>query len=95
VTTGEGGSDLIIGGSGNDVLESGHGFDRLEGGDAAGDILLNIENVIGSRFSDTLIGDAGVNTLEGMAGNDSLSAGHDRYADRGGGCRPTVRRQRR
>jgi Ca2+-binding RTX toxin-like protein len=48
-------------------------------GGAGSDQLLNIENVIGSAFDDTLSGDAGDNVLDGSAGNDTLSgdAGND------------------
>ena len=45
------------------------------GGDAAGDILTNIENVTGSAFADTLIGDAGGNRLSGLDGNDVIDGG--------------------
>jgi hypothetical protein len=45
------------------------------GGDAAGDILSNVENLIGSAFNDTLIGDAGANVLSGGIGDDVLIAG--------------------
>ena len=43
------------------------------------DILLNIENVVGSSYDDTLSGDVGNNTLVGGAGNDVLrgKAGDD------------------
>lgn len=40
-----------------------------------GDKLISIENVYGSAFNDTLIGDAGVNYLAGGDGHDSLSGG--------------------
>jgi Ca2+-binding RTX toxin-like protein len=43
-----------------------------DGGDATGDTLVGIENLIGSDFADTLAGDSGVNTLTGGAGNDLL-----------------------
>jgi Ca2+-binding RTX toxin-like protein len=36
------------------------------------DTLINIENVTGSAFGDTLNGDAGDNTLDGGSGNDDL-----------------------
>jgi Ca2+-binding RTX toxin-like protein len=36
--------------------------------------LLNIENLTGSSYNDTLAGDAGANTLKGGAGNDYLIA---------------------
>ncbi|MCK9817711.1 calcium-binding protein, partial [Pseudomonas sp. MAFF 302046] len=46
-----------------------------QGGDAEGDVLLNIERVVGSHFNDSLTGDAGVNYLEGGLGNDILYGG--------------------
>ncbi len=45
------------------------------GGDAAGDTLSGIENLIGSAVADTLVGDGGANILTGAAGNDTLSGG--------------------
>ncbi|MCC5632179.1 calcium-binding protein [Nostoc sphaeroides CHAB 2801] len=45
------------------------------GGEATGDILVNIENLIGSNFNDTLSGNSGNNILCGGAGGDSLSGG--------------------
>jgi len=45
------------------------------GGDAAGDVLSNIENLIGSNHNDTLTGNAGNNKLEGGNGNDTLIGG--------------------
>jgi Ca2+-binding RTX toxin-like protein len=42
------------------------------GGDAEGDILSGIENVAGSAFDDTLVGDAAGNHLQGGAGADAL-----------------------
>ena len=52
------------------------------GGDAAGDSLTEIENLVGSDHGDSLAGDSGANLLEGGLGNDSLGggAGNDRYA---------------
>jgi len=41
-------------------------------GDAKGDVLIEVENLIGSAFNDTLSGDIGANRLEGGAGNDLL-----------------------
>jgi hypothetical protein len=51
------------------------------GGDAAGDKLSNIENLIGSSYNDTLTGDTGNNILDGGQGNDSMAggAGNDTY----------------
>ncbi len=82
------GADILIGGAGIDVadystssaavnvnLNTGTGF----GGDAEGDTLSQIENLIGSKFNDTLTGDAGNNTIDGGAGNDVIvgSKGND------------------
>ncbi|MDV3456358.1 cadherin domain-containing protein [Sphingomonas sp. HF-S4] len=45
------------------------------GGDAAGDVLIGIENVVGSQLADTITGDAGGNRLAGLDGNDTLRGG--------------------
>lgn len=44
-------------------------------GGAGSDKLTGIENLYGSAFNDTLIGNAGVNYLSGGAGNDRLEGG--------------------
>jgi Ca2+-binding RTX toxin-like protein len=44
-------------------------------GDAVGDTILNIENLIGSQFNDTLAGNDGDNLIVGLAGNDVLYGG--------------------
>jgi VCBS repeat-containing protein len=49
--------------------------ERQSGGHAEGDVLRGIENVTGSRFGDTLRGDAGNNVLAGLAGADLLDGG--------------------
>ncbi|MEW6645851.1 MAG: cadherin-like domain-containing protein [Pseudomonadota bacterium] len=85
---GGGGDDLLRGGGGADVLDGGAGSDTvdygdsaagvrvsLRGGDAEGDVLINIENLSGSAHDDVLIGDDGVNRLDGGAGNDILDGG--------------------
>lgn len=46
-----------------------------KGGEAEGDTLFGIENLEGSDFSDTLVGDLGTNVLTGGAGNDLLIGG--------------------
>ena len=56
------------------------GIVRPEGGDAGGDALSKVENLIGSAFGDTLTGDDGgdhdgVNVLRGLAGDDTLEGG--------------------
>jgi Ca2+-binding RTX toxin-like protein len=45
------------------------------GGDAEGDVLSGIDNLVGSTFNDTLTGNAYANMLEGGAGNDTLYGG--------------------
>jgi len=45
---------------------------NMAGGHAAGDLLLNIEGLIGSAYGDVLFGNAGRNVLRGEAGNDTL-----------------------
>ena len=45
------------------------------GGDAAGDVLSGIENLIGSNGNDSLTGDGNANLLDGGAGNDTLLGG--------------------
>ncbi|WP_152047600.1 tandem-95 repeat protein [Aureimonas psammosilenae] len=80
------GADTLIGGAGSDTasyaddevggpiridLSTGLGF----GGQAEGDQLNGIENVIGTIFSDTLIGDDVANSLVAGRGNDVLEGG--------------------
>jgi hypothetical protein len=48
---------------------------QTSAGDASGDILSSIENLVGSAFADTLTGDANANTLDGGAGADTLNGG--------------------
>jgi Ca2+-binding RTX toxin-like protein len=63
---------------------SGYSFTNGEtivaSGDATGDTFTVIENLTGSAFNDTLIGDENNNTLKGGAGNDTLEglAGADK-----------------
>ena len=80
--TGGAGGDVISGGTGSDTsrydgssaavsisLTNG----TASGGDATGDVLTSIENLAGSAFADTLVGNGGANRLEGGAGDDLLS----------------------
>lgn len=48
------------------------------GGDAAGDILVSIENLTGSAAADVLTGDNSANELNGLAGDDTLVGGAGR-----------------
>ncbi len=55
-------------------------------GGAKGDILVSIENLVGSAYDDNLFGDAGVNRLSGGGGNDTIGGGAGKdYIDGGEG----------
>jgi Ca2+-binding RTX toxin-like protein len=84
VLSGGAGADLLQGQGGTDTASyaeaQGGVFVRLwsgEGlsGEAAGDVLADIENLRGSDFADTLVGDGGINALHGGGGADALWAG--------------------
>ena len=45
------------------------------GGDAQGDTLFNIENIIGSSHNDTLLGNSIANIISGGLGNDTMTGG--------------------
>ena len=55
-----------------------------------GDTLISIENVTGSLFSDTIIGDAAANHIRGMAGDDNLQGGGGNDTLVGGDGRDTL-----
>ncbi|WP_439596284.1 right-handed parallel beta-helix repeat-containing protein [Falsiroseomonas sp.] len=78
------GADTLDGGTGLDTADYSASTDAVQfylsagsavgaGGDAAGDVLSGIENIIGSDHNDTLHGDAGDNILTGGAGDDTLA----------------------
>ena len=78
-----GGADTIDGGLGaKDAVDYGSSTTGVTvtvnattgntGGDAAGDTLAGIEDLVGSPFRDVLTGDANANGLTGGAGNDVL-----------------------
>ena len=78
------GADFIDGGAGVDqVRYNGStvgvnvdlGAGTASGGHAAGDTLMNIENIFGSNHGDMLRGDSGNNKIFGHTGDDVLSAG--------------------
>ena len=98
---GFGGNDVLDGGTGADVINGGNGFDsvsytsstsavtvNLGLNSGGGDTLFSIENVDGSNFDDTLIGDnngtignrlrgfGGGDLLDGFSGQDRLDGGN-------------------
>lgn len=88
VLHGGSGIDVLIGGQGRDTADySGSAAavtvnlakGSASGGDAAGDILISIEDVSGSDRADKLTGNNSANRLSGAAGNDTLtgSGGND------------------
>ncbi|ESR27382.1 calcium-binding protein [Lutibaculum baratangense] len=88
------GADTLVGGGGIDTANyasSSAGVtvalwnNTAAGGDAAGDVLTSIENLVGSGFADLLAGDAGANTLFGLGGNDTLNGGAGNDSLYGGG----------
>lgn len=46
-----------------------------QGADAVGDTYTSIENAVGSKYDDTIIGDSGDNYLRGWLGDDTLNGG--------------------
>jgi VCBS repeat-containing protein len=100
VLSGGAGADTLIGGAGSDwasyaTAPLGVAVDLAAGvgsaGDAAGDVLTGIENLIGSDFADILTGDAGANTILGGAGDDTiLGGGGNDVIDGGSGNNTTV-----
>jgi Ca2+-binding RTX toxin-like protein len=90
-----GGYDFVDGGAGIDTVTYEESWDRVvvnlttglnQYGEASRDVLVNVENIIGSAFNDKLTGDAGANRLTGGAGDDVMNgmAGID-YLYGGGG----------
>jgi Ca2+-binding RTX toxin-like protein len=61
------------------------------GGDAQGDTLTGIEQVMGSGFADSLTGDAGANALWGLGGDDTLTGGGGADVLKGGAGNDTFR----
>ena len=84
ILEGGAGNDRLFGGAGMDTasyqssdtgvtvnLKEG----TSEGGHANGDTITDIENITGSIFKDVLVGDDGVNRLDGNKGDDELKGG--------------------
>ncbi len=69
---GEGGSDTVsyAGASSGLVVDLANSADNT--GWAFGDLIVGVENLLGSAFADSLRGDGGANTIDGGAGDDWL-----------------------
>lgn len=63
------GVTIALGTAGSNGVGSG------TGSEAAGDVLIGIENVLGSQFADSVTGSDGDNILKGNRGNDTLAGG--------------------
>jgi Ca2+-binding RTX toxin-like protein len=102
---GRGGADTLNGGSGYDTAsyesssaavwvsldEPTTGAAALAaGGDATGDTLISIENLVGSAFADALTGNSLGNRLEGGGGADNLNGGGGDDILRGGDGNDTI-----
>ena len=84
VLEGGAGADGLSGGRGIDTISyrsSGTGVTvnlkegTSKGGHAGGDVFTDIENIAGSVYRDVLVGDDGVNRLDGDMGDDELKGG--------------------
>jgi glucose/arabinose dehydrogenase len=78
-------ADTLMGGKGSDFASYAGSASGVtinlatgiaQGGDAAGDILRGIENLIGSAFADTLTGDENDNIIQPGAGDDTVDGGN-------------------
>ena len=85
------GIDIIDGGAGNDTvtyadavagvtvdLRLGIALDAYAAGSGISrslDLLIGIENIVGSAFADNLTGDSSANRIEGRGGNDRIASG--------------------
>ena len=93
---GDGGADLLDGGTGFDFVSytastSGIVLDAkapgTNAGDAAGDVLVRIENLVGSNFADTISGGNVANQIFGRNGADVIDGrGGADLIDGGGGA---------
>jgi Ca2+-binding RTX toxin-like protein len=83
ILAGRAGADTLAGGAGTDTLDYSDAgaavvvdlqTDQAAGG-AGDDTITGSENVVGSDFVDSLVGDANANALSGGGGNDVLEGG--------------------
>jgi Ca2+-binding RTX toxin-like protein len=81
-----GGYDYVDGGAGVDTVSYENSWAGVivnlatgigQYGEASRDILVNVENLVGTDYDDTFIDNTGVNRLNGGSGNDILDGGAD------------------
>jgi Ca2+-binding RTX toxin-like protein len=91
ILRGEGGVDKLFGGLGDDTLDGGKGLDTANFSQApalvnaslatdtavgeGSDILMGVENLVGSPYNDTLTGSVANNTINGGGDADTVSGG--------------------
>ncbi|MFB2550697.1 calcium-binding protein [Ensifer soli] len=76
---------------GNEAAELEGAFGWGQGGEAEGDRLSGIENLLGSAFDDRLTGNGGANRLDGNGGADLLAGGAGNDTLAGGAGNDTLR----
>ncbi len=75
------GADYVDGGNGRDIISYATSSQAVNvdleaasgsGGDAEGDVMIDVEDIEGSAFADTLRGNSITNTVYGLGGNDTI-----------------------
>lgn len=93
------GADDLNGGDGQDLASYFSSDEAItinladgtaSGGEAEGDVLTSIEDLLGSAFDDVLTGDAGSNVISGASGDDLLDGGDGADQLNGGQGNDTV-----
>jgi len=97
------GNDTYVGGTGSDTMDYSAittggvtvdlsvGFDLQDTGAAGTDIIVEIDNVVGTAQGDTIRGQGGANRLEGGGGDDTIHAsGGTDFLDGGAGTDTAV-----
>ena len=77
------GADIFSGGPGIDTADYSHRTENLtisidgatSGAPGEGDIIFDIENILGGSGNDSITGDSGANSINGGSGNDTIHGG--------------------
>jgi Ca2+-binding RTX toxin-like protein len=78
------GGDTVDYGASTEAVDVDLTREAQTGGHAEGDMLIGVENVIGSEYNDSIVGDGASNLLVGMGGNDTLMGEEGNDTLRGG-----------